>query len=231
MSKLIRRLFSKSTDYFCIQKTSSDRKEEFHCILVNNDKVVFLAEVDNLADLESYTMLLPSLRDLILETVLDGNEKIYVNDQSRIIDVSDVAKQKDTTESEIEDIKRLNIPSFLWDLYVVGFLKVKNNEFLPIEEVESIKRNQFIARKVVIQYTNIKDLVRKFYENIYPERMMVDLLSNIKAPEISANEIMKNIDLKSIISFSKEFEGIELSDVNSELIISYLDKIIEEYIG
>ncbi len=130
----------------------------------------------------------------------------------------------------IEFIAYSALSCVIFDLYAVGFYKVRSNKFYPIEEVENVKRDQFIARKVIVQYSNLRKLVNIFYENIYPKKIISSILQSLAPPVIDINKIMNNINLNSISATHEAFKNKEASDIGSDLIVSYLDDIIESYL-
>lgn len=229
MSSLIKSIFSNVENYYCLNTDPKNESEIYHCLLVNNDKIVFLTEIKELKELDEYTMKLPELKNIILNQLLNGNETKYVTSDAKIIDIPKQKYIGDSEKSIFEKRSHMTIPAFLWDLYVVGFFKVDDNKYLPVDQVERIKRDQFIARKIVVEYTNEEDLYNRFNENIYPDQMMNSMLEDLKPPIIEIQEVLDNIDINNIAATHEHFKGLTVKDIDSTLIIKYLDDIIDKY--
>lgn len=169
--------------------------KEYRFAVINNDKVVFFVSVETPEDIMIFNNKLPSLK---------GNLKLAINEF--------LSKKS----KSYEDI-RIDIPSFLWDLYIVGLHQIsKDEDRFDNLEVNKIRHDHFIARKIIIEYKNEDDLEEELIKNIFPEMKLNKIVAGLKSVEqVNIKDILRNVDEKKV---DKSFA--DLNDVSQ-----YCDEI------
>lgn len=124
----------------------------FVCNL-NQDKVLIIKKITMLEEVQELVYTLPRLKEKLRES---------------IINIQNTA--------EVED---LHLSKFLWDMYVIGLHHIEHEEekFNEID-VAKFQRNRFVARKIIIEYTDDEELKAHFDQLVLPERTLNKLLQS-----------------------------------------------------
>lgn len=188
-----------------------ETNDKVYYFVANKDKIVFITSISSLDDIDTYTNRLPELRKYIFKEFIKKDNNLYVNQLGKL----------DNKENS------LSMPAFLWDLYIIGLHRYdKSIKPFKIDDIERIKRDQFIARKIIIEYRDLKELSEKFREYIFPNEILKEKLNSIEPPSIDINDLLKDIEESLVI----RKEGDKDLQISSEDIIQYLDCILDEYI-
>lgn len=186
-------------------------KEKIYCFLANRDKVVFIVDINDLSQIDHYTINLSEIRGEIFKK-FSRDTDLYVNRNGEVV----------------RNRERISMPALLWDLYVVGLHKYDNQGMLKfkIEDVEKVKRDRFIARKIIIEYKDEDELIQKFKEEILPNELLDDKLVTIKEPIINENSLFDGVEALEII----DKDIVQELTLSKDNIIEYLEFIEERYI-
>lgn len=158
------------------------------------EKILFFYSINKLEDLESYTEKLAYLFQKngykkVIDKIIEG-EKLG----NRFI------KKDDYT-----------LPEFLWDLCII-FINEGNVE-IPINIKSKVERNNFFARKIIIDQ-NQGDILEILKDKLFPEDKINNLIQNIDFSEdniidnlfIDENGNVKNEQKEDYIKYINENE-------------------------
>ncbi|APH22402.1 hypothetical protein FDF15_06035 [Clostridium botulinum] len=204
MEKIIKYLLPK--EYYTYDLDDN----KLYYFIANKDKIIFITSINKLEEVDLLTIKLSELKNEIFKSLLNEDQLHYVNESGQVI------KEK----------KKMTMPAFLWDLYIVGLHNIKDNKSFKINEVERVKRDKFIARKIIIEYKDLKDLKTKFTENVFPGVIIKEKLGSIKPPNIHITDLLEGVDIKEVVQSLDNSR----SEVTSNDVIEYLDNVINKYI-
>lgn len=190
--------------------TYKDEEGELNYFIANKDKIVFLLPIHDLEEIKEIVLKISEIKREIIKNINLNQSKLLVDKEGELVNIK----------------KNITIPAFLWDLYVVGIHDISIEPKFDLYEMEKVKRDNFIARKIIIEYKNLDELSNKLKEEIFPEISLKDRINNIKPPKIDINDLIKGIELNDNLNIYKD----NMKDISIKNIVDYLDNIILEYI-
>lgn len=161
------------SDYITIKFT-----EEIKCYLYNfeNDKLIIAFHTKDIDSIKTINSLIPKFKSKIQESI-----KNPIN---------------------IMDVDKINIPlsQFLWDLYLVCFYQVgPDTGESKDQKIADFKRDRFVARKIIIKYTEIADIKKQYEKIVFPSNYLDKLnFENLDDDNIEAKLLTQ---VKEIGSF------------------------------
>jgi hypothetical protein len=190
--------------------TYNKDNNKLYYFIANKDKIIFVSLISKLEEIDSLTIKLAELKNEISRNLSEKEQITYINETGQVV------KEK----------KKMTMPAFLWDLYLVGLHNTKHDKPFKLNEVESVKRDKFIARKIIIEYNDIQDLKPKFMENVFPGIIIKEKLDSIIPPNICIDDLLVGVDINEVF----QPVGDSNSEVTSNDVIGYLDSVINKYI-
>lgn len=198
-------------------------KKEIEDLEINiskiNDKVLFFYEINTFQEIEEYIEKLTYIfhkngyKKIINELVEDENKS------NRFINRND-----------------FSLPEFLWDLYIV-FIRIGNIR-LPYNKKNRVERDDFFARKIIIEGQTKEEIIEALSETLFPEKTIENLLNKVSVKDNDLAKIFfledENKINKCMIKEFKEYcgyDGYSIDDVNLKEIkefLSYLDNEIKD---
>ncbi|HDR4699677.1 hypothetical protein [Bacillus paranthracis] len=146
------------------------------------DKIIIAFMMDDIKEIEKVVYSVPDLKNVIEKDIKEEGDK--------------------KTEEEI------SLPTFLWDIYIVGFYNLSINKRLDVSEISKVHRDRYIARKIIIEYENETELIQKYNQIIDPQVYLNELYSR-------NSEEKELIDLHKIDESIKEIKGfLEITTKN-----------------
>jgi hypothetical protein len=163
---------------------------------IRDDKLVFILEINSLDQIREFVSLLHELRHKIFQSVKN---------------------------QEPNGFTRVTLPGFLWDLYVIGMHDVSENPLFNQHDVTQLERDRFLARKIIIEFTDDNDAKQQLINQLLPEVVLDQILdqqeTNIDELQQMSQKILQEVILD---------DDVRGQNPGIKEIISYLDKIINQ---
>lgn len=201
--------------------------KKIDCVEINiskvDGKILFFYKINSTEEIEEY-----------IENLVNLFQK---NGYNEII--QEISNDESVSNRFINN-DEFSLPEFLWDIYVVF---ISNLNIVPENVKNRIERNDFFARKIIVEGNDNKEIINNIKEILFPEYSIYSLAKNMNLNNEYISEFLFNdengqtseIEKQEFLNFLESTNRKEYNLENIKQYLCFLDQEIKaikkEYIS